>query len=200
MRRWRNPARLAGALLLLAPAGMLALASYGACARPGMADVAIVFGNTVRRDGTPSARLVARLGAALRVYREGRVRTLFVSGGIGREGYDESRVMRDWLLAHAVPDAAVVRDSLGLDTAHTAAHARAWMREHGARRALVVTQYFHVARATLACRAAGITVAGGSAPAFIEPRDVYSLARELVGLPVYALRAMASRPPAQAIH
>ena len=95
--------------------------------------------------------------------------------------------MRDWLVAHGVPEASVVRDSLGLDSRSTATHAAAWMRTHGARRAVVVTQHFHVARATRACRRAGIDVVGATAPVWFEPRDLYSLVREMVALPVYAL-------------
>jgi vancomycin permeability regulator SanA len=166
----------------------LLLAGYGLLARPAPADVAIVFGNTVNGDGTPSPRLVARLEAAERLHAPGLVRTWFVSGGIGREGHDESRVMRDWLVAHGVPHAAIVRDSLGFNSHLTALHAARWMQAHGVRRAVVVTQYFHVARAVLACRRAGIKVVGAQAPRWFEPRDLYSLARELVALPVYALR------------
>lgn len=186
-RAWRS---LGLALVALGLSGVLAIAGYGLAARPRPADVAIVFGNTVQRDGTPSPRLVARLEAARRLAAAHLVRTVFVSGGLGREGFDESRVMRDWLVAHGVPDSAVVRDSLGSNSAHTALNARVWMRAHGAGRAVVVTQWFHVARATLACRAAGIPLAGASAPAFFELRDLYSLAREAVGLPVYAMRAL----------
>ena len=172
---------IAGLILL----AIVTIAAHGLLARPAPADVAIVFGNQVRRDGTPSPRLVARLEAAARL--RGLVRVWFVSGGIGREGHDETRVMRVWLRAHGVPDAAIVRDSLGLDSRRTATHAAAWMQAHGARRAIVVTQHFHVARATLACRHAGIDVVGASAPAWFEPRDLYSLVREFVALPVYAL-------------
>lgn len=176
------------ALLGLGTAAALALALFGLLSEPAPAEVAIVFGNTVQLDGTPSPRLVARLRAAERLRRSGLVRTWFVSGGIGREGHDESRVMRDWLVARGVPDSSIVRDSLGLDSRSTAEHAAAWMRARGARRAVVVTQHFHVARAMLACRRAGIDVVGATAPAWFELRDLYSLARELVALPMYALR------------
>ena len=74
-----------------------------------------------------------------------------------------------------------------MDSHLTSVHAAAWMRAHGVRRAVVVTQYFHVARAVLACRRAGIDVVGATAPRWYEPRDLYSLARETVALPVYAL-------------
>jgi vancomycin permeability regulator SanA len=126
------------AALAIVTAG--AIVAFGLRARPGHADVAIVFGNTVSRDGTPSPRLAARLESARRVYAERRAPMLFVSGGIGREGHDESLVMRDWLVAHGVPDTSVVRDSLGLNSARTAEHARAWMVISGARDAIVVTQ------------------------------------------------------------
>jgi len=165
----------------------LMIARFGLDATSRPADVAIVFGNTVNPDGTPSPRLVARLDAAAHLHRSRTVRTWFVSGGIGREGHDESRVMRDWLVAHGVPDSAIVRDSLGLDSHLTAVHAAAWMHAHGVRRANVVTQYFHVARATLACRRAGIEVVGARVPRWYEPRDLYSLAREVVAVPAYVV-------------
>ena len=186
--RWGPLASWALAAVWLVGAAAVTLALYGLLSRPAPADVAIVFGNTVNRDGTPSRRLVARLEAAEKLRAKRLVHTWFVSGGIGREGHDESRVMRDWLVAHSVPDSAIVRDSLGVNSSATAAHAAAWLRAHGGRRAVVVTQYFHVARATLACRRAGIDVVGATAPAWFEPRDLYSLMRELVALPVYALR------------
>jgi len=184
----RHPARTT----VLVVAGLVAmyaitLARYGLLARPRPADVAIVFGNQVLADGTPSPRLVARLKAAARLRPTHQVRAWFVSGGIGREGHDETRVMRDWLVAHGVPDSAIVRDSLGLNSQLTAVHAAAWMHTHAVRRALVVTQYFHVARAVLACRRAGIDVVGASAPRWYEPRYLYSLAREMVALLVYAI-------------
>jgi vancomycin permeability regulator SanA len=179
--------------VLLVLVGVLALyaillSRYGLGARLQPADVAIVFGSQVRPDGTPSPRLVARLETAAKLRRSRLVRTWFVSGGISREGHDESRVMRDWLVAHGVPDSAIVRDSLGVKSQLTAEHAATWMREHGVTRANVITQYFHIARACMACDRAGIDVVGARAPRWYEPRDVYSLAREMVALPVYAFR------------
>ena len=187
--------RILRTLLLLAAVASLALAAYGLMAKPRPADVAIVFGNTVSAGGQPSPRLAARLETARGLRTAGLVRTLLVSGGIGREGYDESRAMRDWLVHHGVPRAAVVRDSLGTNSEATAAHARAWMAAHHAATAVIVTQYFHVARATLACRAAGIRVMGAAAPRWFEPRDAYSIVRELVALPVYTFRALRAQVP-----
>jgi vancomycin permeability regulator SanA len=168
-------------------AAALTVAAYGLMSRPRPSDVAIVYGSLVR-DGRPSPRLEARLAAARDVYVQGLVPRLFVSGATGREGYDESRVMRDWLVAHAVPESVVVRDSLGHNSALTAQDARVWMRAHGAKQALVVTSYYHVARASMACWQAGIEVNGAAPARRFELRDIYSIARELVALPVYAVR------------
>jgi vancomycin permeability regulator SanA len=184
----RAVTRLAVAIPAIVGAAALSLAAIGLLARARPADVAIVFGNTVEPDGRPSGRLVARLETARSLYARGTVRMLFVSGGIGREGFDESAVMRDWLVARGVPEAAIVRDSLGINSAATAANAQRWMQGHGARTAVIVTQYFHIARARIACERAGIDVAGAAAPRWFELRDIYSLAREVVATPVYALR------------
>jgi len=185
----RRAHRLRTILLVLSGAVVLyavLLARYGLQAAPRPADVAIVFGSRVMPDGTPSPRLKARLGAAEKLKSHYVVHVWFVSGGIGREGHDETQVMRDWLVAHGVPAGAIVRDSLGLNSHLTAVHAAAWMQAHHERRAIVVTQYFHVARAAMACRRAGIDVVGARVPRWYEPRDLYSLAREMVALPVYA--------------
>jgi len=168
--------------------GAAALAAAGLFATPKAADVAIVFGNKVLPTGEPSARLKARLDTARDLFRSGKVRWIIVSGGTGVEGFDESAVMKAYLVASGLPDDAVLADSLGNNTTQTCANASVLMSTHGMRGANVVTQYFHVPRATVACRRAGIQVAGAIAPRFFEPRDLYSLGREVVAFPVYLLR------------
>lgn len=178
-------ARVVGWLFVLFAAY---LAGAGLSAQPKRADLAIVFGNTVDRTGKPSPRLRARLEAARHLYAQGQVRCVFVSGGLGKEGFDEALVMRRHLVSAGIPESLVFADGGGTNTAATCAHARAYMAEHDLRTADVVTQYFHIPRATLACRRAGIDVVGAIAPLFFEPRDLYSLAREAIAYPAYALR------------
>lgn len=167
----------------------LTVAAYGAISRPRSADVAIVFGSLVR-EGQPSRPLAARLEAGRRLYEQKLARVLYVSGASRPEGYNEAAVMRTWLLAHGVPDSAIVADSLGRTSALTAKDAAAFMKGRGFKDATVVTQYFHIARATLACQQAGIDVTGAAMAPLYEWRDLYSLGRELVAIPVYAVRGM----------
>ncbi len=170
----------------------ISVAGFGLISRARPSDVGIVYGSLVQ-GGQPSPRLEARLRAGRDVYVQGLVKKLYVSGATHGAGYDESHVMADWLISHGVPAGDVVRDSLGLNTAHTAANVRAWMQAHGARQALVVTSYYHVARASMACWQAGVEVNGAAPSRHFELRDVYSLSREMVALPVYGVRGGVAR-------
>lgn len=164
----------------------VALAARGLSARPAVAAAAIVFGNTVDRNGRPSKRLEARLEAARQLRDRRLVRWILVSGGRGKEGHDEAAVMAQWLTAHGVPDTSILVDHQGVTTEATCANAR---RMLGAAATVdVVTQWFHVPRAELAAARAGLDVKGATWPPYAEPRDAYSFARELVAYPAYALR------------
>ena len=153
------------------------------------ADAIVVLGNTVRPDGTPSARLQARLDTAAEVWRRHVAPLVIVSGGVGSEGQDEAAAMARALRAEGVPGDAIVEDASGADTAATAADVAAIARERRLRSVIVVSQYFHLPRARLALARAGLRVVGTVHARFFEWRDLYSLAREVVALPVYALRA-----------
>lgn len=154
----------------------------------GRSDVAIVPGNTVYPDGTPSARLAARLDRARELYAQDQVKAVIVSGGAGVEGYDEARAMKTWLVSRGVPAAAVIQDSAGMTTMATARNSAALMKAHGLKTATVVTQYFHVPRTQLALRKAGVTADHTAHARFFEMRDLYSIPREIVGYAAYLIR------------
>lgn len=153
------------------------------------ADVAIVPGNTVEKDGRPSARLGARLDQTIALYRQGLFREVIVSGGVGSEGFDEAEVMKRYLVERGVPEGSIHVDSGGATTHLTARNASRMMRENGWQSALVVTQYFHVPRMRLAMQRSGVTPVFSAHAPYFERRDVYSIAREVVGYVAYLLRA-----------
>ena len=121
------------------------------------APVALVLGALVDPDGTPSPFLAARLALAQRLYTTGKVKVLLVSGDNSRPDYDEPDAMRSWLITHGVPAGKVVRDYAGFDTYDSCARA---IRIFGVRRAIVVTQTFHLPRAVALCRHVGIDATG----------------------------------------
>ena len=153
------------------------------------ADVAIVPGNTVEKDGRPSARLSARLDQTVALYRRGLFPDVIVSGGVGSEGFDEAEVMKRYLVENGVPEGRIHVDSGGATSHLTARNASRMMRENGWRSAMVVSQYFHVPRMRLALERSGVTPVFSSHARYFELRDVYSIAREVVGYGSYLLRA-----------
>lgn len=176
--------------LLLGPALFLGLAAaiilfIGLNDTARQSDVAIVLGSKVNPDGSLSPRLQARLDRALALHRQKRVATIIVSGGFGNEGYDEALVMKDYLVQNGIPHDAIIADQHGDNTEATARHSAAIMAQRGWQSAVVVTQYFHVARSAWALRRAGVSQVTTAHPAYFEWRDVYSLLRELVACIAY---------------
>lgn len=152
------------------------------------ADVAIVLGNTIERDGRPSARLRARLDKAVGLYREGLFRHVIVSGGVGAEGFNEAEVMKRYLVSQGVPEGSIIADGGGLTTSLTARNAARAMRERGWHSAIVISQYFHIPRTRLAVEAYGVSPVHSAHAEYFELRDVYSIAREVVGYGAYLMR------------
>lgn len=155
------------------------------------ADVAVIPGNKVESDGTISDRLRSRVDRGLELYQEGWVDFLLVSGGTGKEGYDESRAMADYLLQQGVPDSVIIRDSLGNNTMLTAQNTRKIMDDRNFRSAIIVTHYYHISRTRLALWGAGVhDIGNAAAHANPEWRDPYSIFREFAGFYVYGVKVL----------
>src|SRR5580698_8403832 len=70
----------------------------------GNADVAIILGNAVFADSSLSPWLQGRVDAAIKLYKEGRVKKIFSSGGDGREyGVPEGNAMKKYLIENNIP-------------------------------------------------------------------------------------------------
>ena len=168
--------------------GTLVLAVAGLCDDIDKADACLVLGSKVEPDGAPSARLRARLDRTFELYRAGYFPTIIASGGIGKEGYDEAVVMRDYLVAHGVPQEHVIVDSGGVTTYASARNTLRICRDRQFQSILVVSQYFHVPRSRLALRRFGIARVYSAHAHIFELRDLYSTPRELFGYGSYLFR------------
>ncbi|REE96942.1 vancomycin permeability regulator SanA [Thermomonospora umbrina] len=120
------------------------------------APVALVLGAAAWGD-RPSPFLAGRLDVAARLYREGKVKVLLVSGDNSRRDYDEPTVMYDYLRSQGIPGDRIVRDYAGFDTWDSCVRAK---KVFGVDRAIVVTQTFHLPRAVALCRSAGVRAQG----------------------------------------
>ena len=122
------------------------------------ADVVIVLGTTVGAGGQPEARLAGRLRTAAELVTAGRAKVVLVSGDGGGASGDEPAAMTAYLTGRlGVDPARVVADRDGLDTYDSCLRAR---DVYGVRRALVVTQSYHLFRAVTLCRSLGLDVDG----------------------------------------
>jgi SanA protein len=120
-------------------------------------EVAIVPGALVQPDGRMSTMLADRVRRAAELWRAGKVEKILVSGDHRTWAYDEPDTMRKVLVRDGVPARDVFEDHAGFDTWATMVRARGIF---GIRRAVVVTQGFHMPRALYLADAAGIDATG----------------------------------------
>ena len=77
---------------------------------------------------------------------------IIVSGGIGKEGFDEAKVMASYLIEKGVPTEKIIRDNEGNTTYDSALNCRSILNDSNAQSVIVVSQYFHLLRSKIALR------------------------------------------------
>ncbi len=142
-------------------------------------DCAIVPGAKVGPDGTVSYMLRDRLDFAYKLYEQGSVEKILVSGDHGATNYDEVNAMRAYLVEKGAAIEDVFMDHAGFDTYDTMYRARDIFQVQSA---IVCTQKYHLYRTCYIARRLGIDIAG-------VPSDVYVSAK----LPYFRLREWAAR-------
>ncbi|WP_229925071.1 SanA/YdcF family protein [Streptomyces sulfonofaciens] len=165
-------------VLALLPATWMFLTADGRLRTPGdvpRTEVAVVFGAGLW-DGEPSPYLAHRLDTAALLYTTGRIKVVLVTGDNSRKDYDEPDAMRAYLARHGVPGRRVVTDYAGFDTWDSCIRAR---KVFGVRRAVLISQDFHIRRAVALCRAAGLTPYGVGVADVRDTTWYYGATREL---------------------
>ncbi|HHT66361.1 MAG TPA: YdcF family protein [Clostridiales bacterium] len=144
----------------------------------GPSDVAVVLGNKVELDGKPSKRLKGRLDRAAELYKEEYFKYVLVSGGTGKEGFDEAAVMKTYLVEKGVPDEAVLLDQEGYNSFMTAQNTKRIMSEMKLNSVTIISQFYHITRTKLAFKKVGFDKVYTAHAKYFEIRDIYSLIRE----------------------
>lgn len=142
------------------------------------ADVAIVLGNKINTDGTPSERLKARLDKSLELYEAKRVNKIIVSGGFGKEGFWEGDKMKGYLESKNIPSDKIIVDNFGNDTEKTVENVVRIMDSLQMKSAISVSQYFHQTRTKQLFRKHNFIKIESASPDYFELRDFYSVFRE----------------------
>lgn len=180
--------RLVALLLVAVCTAALAISVDGLWDRIPAGDLAIVPGNTLTAQGTPSPGLQGRLDEALNLYKAGQCKVILVSGGLGAAGFDEADVMKNYLVKNGVHKDDVFTDHQGNSTFETARFAADLIRAKGLRSPIVVSQFFHISRLRLALQKHGIQASGSAHARYYELGDVYALLREVAAYVEYALK------------
>jgi len=119
--------------------------------------VAIIFGAGLRRDGTPTAILRDRVETGAKLYLNGKVKKLLMSGDNQYLDYNVPEAMRQYAISLGVPNSAITLDYAGRRTYDTCYRAKAIF---GLESALLVTQKFHLPRALFICNELGLKATG----------------------------------------
>jgi len=125
---------------------------------------AIVVLGAAQYDGRPTPVLRARLDKALTVYKAGDAQWVVVTGG-KQEGdrFTEAESSRDYLVAHGVPERAILLENQGRSSWQSMQGAGKMLEARGVKRILVVSDGFHLFRLKLMARHLGFTAFGAAA-------------------------------------
>lgn len=124
-------------------------------------DCILVLGCGVKADGSPSEMLHHRIETACLLYKAGLAEKILFSGDHGQENYDEvGTMMRVANEEFGVPLEDIFLDHAGFSTYETMARAATVF---GVKRAIVVTQEYHLYRALYLAESYGIECVGVAA-------------------------------------
>ena len=109
----------------------------------------------INYDCSPSTVLEQRLNAAIDLWKNGKIDKIIVSGDNRSSDYNEPFGMFRYLKDAGVPTNIIVQDFAGFSTVDTCYRAK---RVFFANSVYVVTQPFHIPRATALCQSFGLQV------------------------------------------
>lgn len=108
--------------------------------------VGLVLGTNpqTRKNGKENLYFKYRIEKAAELYHAGKVSYLLLSGDNSRESYNEPEAMKDSLLAHGVPESAIVLDFAGFKTLDSVVRCK---EVFGQDSVTIISQFFHNERA-----------------------------------------------------
>ncbi|HVU13908.1 MAG TPA: YdcF family protein [Phototrophicaceae bacterium] len=156
---------------------------YGLTDRAQPEDVIIVLGSGLAPDLSPSPGLIRRADHAADLWKAHYAPQIICSGGYTSSPQrSEADGCAQVLQADGVPAAAIILEKHSRSTEENAFYSRQIMAAHGWKKALVVSDGFHLLRATWIFAQQGVAMT--TSPCALPPffTEVYDLGREVVGL------------------
>jgi uncharacterized SAM-binding protein YcdF (DUF218 family) len=155
------------------------------------ADAIAVFG-AAEYDGRPSPVLRARLDHALELYQRGLAPLMItLGGGDPADRHSEGGVGHDYLLAHGVPEQAIIAETQSDNTEQSAERLAVIARANGLKDIVVVSDGTHLFRIHAICEHDGLQVYTSPRPAgrtIARQQRVARLMHEIVSYTAWKLR------------
>lgn len=139
-------------------------------------DAAVILGARIFKDGSPSQVLSDRLDTGIELYKSGKVKKLLMTGDHGQVTYDEVNGMRRYAIGKGIPEQDIFMDHAGFSTYDSMYRARDIFL---IKKAIIVTQEFHLPRALYIARSLGLYVDGVTADKRDYAGEGYLYFREL---------------------
>lgn len=140
----------------------------------------VILGAQVKPDGTPNLQLQWRLDGGLKAWKEHPCPIVVC----GAQGNDEPRpegvVMREYLLAHGVPDNQIYVDDKSFNTRENLQHAAELLKGTGIRKVLIVTSDYHLPRALSMAEDLGFEATGSPTATLGGRHRIKNYARETI--------------------
>src|ERR1035437_10501331 len=124
------------------------------------AEVALIPGAAVLKDGALSPIFIDRVDMAIKLYEAKKVSKILVSGDNSTVIYNEVNPVRLYLISKGIPDQDIFLDHAGLHTYSPTYRARDIF---GVSSPLITTQSFHLPRAVFIARQLGMKAYGVNA-------------------------------------
>jgi uncharacterized SAM-binding protein YcdF (DUF218 family) len=149
--------RLVLTLALAWPASLALVDAFGLHDRAQPADAIVVLGSRVYPGGRPGPALVRRAAHAAALYARGLAPLLVCAGGQGDPTVpSEAEVACGLAAAHGVPPEALMLEARSHSTEENALYTAELLHARGLETVVVVSDGYHLYRASLLFRAAGL--------------------------------------------
>jgi vancomycin permeability regulator SanA len=141
------------------------------------ADCVLILGAGVLENSRPSHMLEDRLLQGIDLYQAGTSDRLLMSGDHGRKDYDEVNIMKKFAMERGIPSQYIFMDHAGFSTYESMYRARDIFL---VKKAVIVTQKYHLYRALYVAKKLGIEAYGVASDPRVYAGQDYREIREIV--------------------
>lgn len=145
-------------------------------------DYGIVLGGMASFDATNNRfnpnRSIDRLLQSVKLYKEGKIKKIFIVGGCGDILCDEkteSEFLKEYLITIGLPDSAIMIETLSKNTRQNALNAKSLLEKNDSstKRLLLITSAVHMRRSLACFKKAGLSPDPFVADRYTGPRKYY---------------------------